>query len=75
MTPRGKERMKLEAKSLRHQMTHLRKNQFCKHCRLAKMKAPHRRARKNRADPSPLPTKFGEAITCDTIISGGKKDA
>ena len=73
LTPRGMARLKIEASSLRHQMTHLPKNKFCKHCRRAKMKRAQRRARKNKANPSPKPTEFGQQITADTLISGGKK--
>ena len=76
-------RLKAEAVSTKHVLTHLPKNPYCESCRLAKAKRTHRRDKKNRADPSVPPEHFGAQCTADQVFSatnvsqgvGGQKHA
>ena len=57
------------AKSLHHLMTHTPKNKFCETCRRAKAQKRPSVKRSARADPGPMPEKFGEVITADHIVT------
>ena len=66
----GKEtrRLKAEAKSWKHQLTHLPKNPYCWACVLGKL--TKKRARK-KGDLEDGAVEFGEKVTTDDIISAG----
>jgi hypothetical protein len=59
---------KARAKTKEHLLTHLPKNNHCSACMRGKMIDTHKRAKKGEA-LGPLPTKFGEQITCDHLIA------
>ncbi|MEC8429315.1 MAG: hypothetical protein VXZ35_12845, partial [Pseudomonadota bacterium] len=61
-------RLKAEAKSWKHQLTHLPKNPYCWSCVLGKL--TKKRARK-KGDLEDGAVEFGEKVTCDDIISAG----
>ena len=63
--------LRAEATSLKHLMTHLPSNPYCRACQVAKMKRKHMRARdklalKMRSDQ---PEVFGEKVSADHQIA------
>ena len=69
------QRLKLEATSLEHLMTHMPKNPYCASCQRAKMQAaatPSRVKRPNGSEPPEA--KFGN-ITCDHFIASDEIDS
>ena len=70
-TPERETRLRKEAVSLKHLLTHLPKNPYCQACLRAKLnKAPARRVRGEGAE---RPASFSAAVTSDHLIS--KDDA
>ena len=73
---RSVEALKKEATSVRHQMTHTPKNFFCRICRMAKAQRKQARDR-SKMDPlllGPPPTKRGEQVTCDHLVTLDSED-
>ena len=68
-SPEEVNRLKKEAVSTRHLLTHLPKNPFCDACRRAKAKRPQRRQKGNRPAELPPPDHFGEQCTADHVFS------
>ena len=60
--------LRAEAESEAHQMTHLPKNPWCPACQVSKRKTKHAR-RTTDATAHKAPTKFGQEIVADTLIS------
>jgi len=58
--------LRAEATSLRHLVTHMPKNPYCRSCQVAK---PQHKPHKRSVGIGPRPTKFGEEITADHIIA------
>jgi hypothetical protein len=67
-----------EAESREYRMTHLPKSPFCEVCSKAKIhRTPQRRKSSKTAadeDAKPPPTKFGEQVTGDHFIKGGRDE-
>jgi hypothetical protein len=53
--------------SLEHLLTHLPKHPHCSACQRAKLVKKH--ARRRRVNPDDMPTRFGEQVTADHLIS------
>ena len=68
--------LRKEATSIKHLMTHMPKNPFCESCQRAKCQAKASPNRKKKPSdlPTPIPTKFGEQVTGDTIIHNSVED-
>ena len=63
----GKDDLKLEALSVRHQLTHMPKNKYCPACNRAKhVRTP---ARRQHRTPEELPKKFGELVNADHVLA------
>jgi hypothetical protein len=75
----GKEQIKsfpntpAEAKTLRHMLTHLPKNDHCEACTRANMVKKHARRCHTPSGPD-APTAFGDSVTADHLFSAGDKD-
>ena len=80
--PSREDKLREEAKSLRHQMTHIPKNPYCSACVRAKVvqkQARRKRRNENRKarrgeEEDPPPTKFGDLITADGVVLNSLKD-
>ena len=66
------ERLRAEAKSVQHLMTHRPKNPYCPVCQRAKMMAPH--ARKLGGSSTIKSEKYGDHLTIDHIITRDLRD-
>ena len=65
-----RERLRREAKSLLHLRDHKPKNPYCDACQQSKMfRRPHGRLKHH----GPLPTKFGESLSADHLVSHSEK--
>ena len=82
--PTKGEKLKAEAISLSHLLTHTPKNPYCETCQRAKMQAkaaPNRKAKNKTKNSSPdegeeiPPKKFGDAITGDHFIAHDELDS
>ena len=64
------ERLKLEAKSLEHQVSHFPKNPFCSICSIARMTSARvdHTGKKDKTDNLPIPESFGKMLMADNII-------
>jgi hypothetical protein len=62
------QRLKEEAQSYEHQLSHLPKNPYCESCIMGKMKENYSRRRTFKREL----TKWGETITCDHVYSGSE---
>ena len=68
--PSAKDKLRLEAKSIRHLRDHKPKNFYCDACQQAKLyHRPHGRKK----NIGPLPTKFGEQLTADHLVAHSEK--
>jgi hypothetical protein len=63
------ERLKTEAMSLLHQMTHFPKNPYCRACLRCKIQQVQTPDRSKEIHREAKPTKFGEAVTADHFIA------
>ena len=74
VTPeRKEEKLKKEALTTRHLLTHFPKNKFCEACQRAKVQAKPARSHKKRepSDEHPAAEAFGDEITADHLDSKG----
>ena len=70
MSSLERKRLKVEAESLEHLMTHEPMNPFCLDCMRAKMQlAQSRKASSRGASLGPRPEKFGDQVTCDHLLA------
>ena len=70
------ERLKLEARSLDHLLTHVPKNPYCPACQRAKMQAAPCLSRANRqSDSEPPKREFGSQVTADHFIAHDEFDS
>ena len=60
--------LKLEALSLRHQLTHMPKNRYCPACMRAKMIRKPARRRTKKPDVDKI-TKFGDLVNADHVLA------
>ncbi len=67
-----------EAESREHRMTHLPKNPHCEVCSKAKMQRKPKRSKSSKPsaaeEAKPQPTRFGEQVTGDHFIKGGRDE-
>jgi hypothetical protein len=84
----NREKLKAEATSLNHLVSHFPKNPFCETCKIAKMTSARidHKAKKDDESGLPIPEGFGHIIVADTVIlasevnqgakgAAGEKDA
>ena len=69
------ERLKLEAKSLEHQVSHFPKNPFCSICSIARMTSARvdHTGKKDKTDNLPIPESFGKMLRRTTSLLPRKK--
>ena len=70
ISPERAGRLKREAESIWHKMTHLPKNPFCQICN--ECKAQRRQCRRGQGFGGPTPINFGDCVTMDHIIQRGE---
>ena len=70
-TPSLRQKLELQASSLKHQLTHFPKNRYCEVCRRSKMQAKTHRKKGLEVDPEEMPPlHYGHRIRADHIIIG-----
>ena len=63
----GRDDLKREALSIRHQLTHVPKNRYCPACLRAKMVRKH--ARRSKSSIAEKLTKFGDLVNADHVLA------